>query len=80
MKFTLNSQDIKVEIPSIPGHTFDIPPGFTIIEAHHAPGWDIAGTYRPPCSGGKDHAYYLTIKSAKDDMVTTEAVIEMGKY
>jgi len=80
MRFALSSPGTEVEIPSIPGHTFDIPPAFTIIEAHRGPGWDIAGAYMPPCSGGKSHAYYLTIKSVKDDKVTAETVIEMGKY
>ncbi|MCK9175343.1 MAG: hypothetical protein M0O96_08715 [Desulforhopalus sp.] len=80
MKFVINSTSGKVEIPSVPGHTFEIPSGFTMIEAHRGAGWDKEGAYMPPCSGGKGHAYYLTIKSLKDDKVTAETVIEMGKY
>jgi len=80
MRFTLSSQAIKVVIPSIPGHTFNIPSQFKIIEAHRSPGWDKAGAYMPPCSGGKGHAYYLTIKTVKGDMVTAKTIIEMGKY
>ncbi len=80
MQFALNSPDTKVEIPSVPGHSFDIPPEFTMIAAHRGPKWDKAGAYMPPCSGGKGHAYYVTVKSVKDDQVTAETVIEMGKY
>ncbi|MFT6925311.1 MAG: hypothetical protein ACJAZP_000891 [Psychromonas sp.] len=80
MSFAIDSTAKNVEIPSIPGHTFDIPPKFTMIEEHRGSGWDIAGAYMPPCSGGKDHAYYVTIKILKGDMVTAESVVEMGKY
>ena len=67
-------------MPSVPGHTFDLPPSFKIIEAHRGPGWDKAGAYMPPCSGGKGHAYYLTVKSISNDKVTAETQIELGKY
>lgn len=80
MSFTYNSPATKVEIPSIPGHTFDIPTAFKMIEAHRSPGWDKAGAYMPPCSGGKGHAYYVTIKAVKGDKVTATTVLEMGKY
>ncbi|WP_372738541.1 hypothetical protein [Neptunomonas sp.] len=80
MKFAINSTNESVEVPSVPGHTFDIPPEFTMTEAHRSPGWDIEGAYMPPCSGGKGHAYYVTIKTLKGDMVTAETVVEMGKY
>lgn len=80
MKFTLISLSTEVKIPSVPGHTFDLPPSFTIIEAHRGAGWDKAGAYMPPCSGGKGHEYYLTIKSVMGDKVTAETVIELGKY
>ena len=80
MRFVINSTAEKVEIPSVPGHTFQLSAGFTIIEAHRGPGWDKEGAYMPPCSGGKDHAYYVTVKTLKGDKVTAETVVEMGKY
>ena len=80
MSFAINSSAEKVEIPSVPGHTFEIPAGFTMIEAHRGPGWDREGAYMPPCSGGKGHAYYVTIKTLKGDQVTAETIVEMGKY
>lgn len=80
MSFAIDPTAEKVEIPSVPGHTFEIPSGFVMIEAHRSPGWDKEGAYMPPCSGGKGHAYYVTIKTMKDDKVTAETVLEMGKY
>ena len=80
MRFMLNSTASKVKIPAVPGHTFDMPAAFKMIEAHRSPGWDKAGAYMPPCSGGKGHAYYVTIKAIKDDKVTATTILEMGKY
>ena len=80
IKFMLNSPVNEVTIPSVPGHTFDLPAGFKMIEAHRSPGWDKAGAYMPPCSGGKGHAYYVTIKAIKDNKVTATTILEMGKY
>ena len=80
MSFTVDSSATEVEIPSIFGHTFDIPATFKVIEAQRSPGWDTAGAYMPPCSGGKGHAYYVTIKAVKDDKVTATTTLEMGKY
>jgi phosphatidylethanolamine-binding protein (PEBP) family uncharacterized protein len=80
IKFMLKSSASEVNVPSVPGHTFDIPAGFKMIEAHRGPGWDKAGAYMPPCSGGKGHEYYVTIKAVQDDKVTASTVLEMGKY
>lgn len=80
MKFIMATMAEKVEIPSILGHTFEVPSDFKLIEAHRGTGWDVDGAYMPPCSGGEKHAYYVTIKTLKDDTVTAEAVVEMGKY
>lgn len=80
MRFTISPQSTRVEIPSVPGHSFELPPTFTMIEAHRGAGWDKDGAYMPPCSGGKGHEYYLTVKSVKDDTVTAKTVIEMGRY
>ncbi|MCG7985316.1 MAG: hypothetical protein JAY90_21540 [Candidatus Thiodiazotropha lotti] len=55
-----------VDIPSIPGHTFDLPKGLFLIEAQRAPTWDKAGAYLPPCSGGKGNDYYITVKAVKE--------------
>ena len=80
MSYMLKSSASEVEIQSVMGHTFDIPKSFNMIEAHRGPGWDKAGAYMPPCSGGKGHEYYVTIKAVKGGNVIATTVLEMGKY
>ena len=80
MQFTIAAPATEVEIPAVPGHTFEIPAGFKSLEAHRSPGWDTAGAYMPPCSGGKGHAYYVTVKAAEGEKVLGETVLEMGKF
>ena len=76
-----------VVIPSIPGHTFDLPKRFFVVAAHQAPDWDDAGAYLPPCSGGNGNIYYATVKAiyrahSKDQksVLLAESVINMGRY
>jgi phosphatidylethanolamine-binding protein (PEBP) family uncharacterized protein len=80
VSYSLESAMTQVEIPSILGHTFALPAPFKMIAEHRAPGWDKAGAYMPPCSGGKDHAYYVTIKAVDGDKVLEQTVLELGKY
>ena len=80
MRFMFDPQKSEVEVPSVFGHTFDIPKEFKLIEAHRGPGWDKAGAYMPPCSGGKGNEYYITIQAVKDEKVTATTILEMGKY
>ncbi|MEO9274603.1 hypothetical protein ABFY09_07060 [Marinomonas sp. 5E14-1] len=80
MSYTLASSVSEVEIPSVLGHTYALPAPFKMIAEHRGPGWDKAGAYMPPCSGGKDHAYYVTIKAMGDNKVLEQTVLELGKY
>jgi len=80
MSFTIDATLQQVNIPSVAGHSFTLPPQFSMIEAHRGAGWDIEGAYMPPCSGGKGHAYYVTIKTLKGEQVTATTVVEMGKF
>ena len=80
MSFALTAPVTEQAIPSVPGHSFDLPTGFTSVEAHRSPGWDTAGAYMPPCSGGKGNAYYVTVKALKGDKVVAETVLELGRY
>lgn len=83
--YRIQSNSSTVTIPSVAGHTFDLPPGFFLIEAQRAPTWDTPGAYLPPCSGGKDDEYYVTVKAVKEVdggirevLETTE--VPLGKY
>ncbi len=80
----LNHAHDSIDVPAIAGHSFDLPTGFLSIEAHRNPKWDKAGTYMPPCSGGKGHAYYVTVKALQFDgnsaKTLAETLVEIGKY
>jgi phosphatidylethanolamine-binding protein (PEBP) family uncharacterized protein len=80
LNYALGMSVSMVNVPSVAGHTFDIPMSFTSVEAHRSPGWDKAGAYMPPCSGGKGHAYYVTVKALKGDDVLSQSVLEMGRF
>lgn len=75
----------EVTVPSAPGHSFELPDGFFIVEAHRAPGYDTAGAYMPPCSGGKGNLYAVTVKAVRDPgapqaAVLGETVLDLGRY
>ena len=77
----------EIIIPSVPGHSFDLPEGFFIVSPHQAPGWDKAGAYMPPCSGGRGNSYYVTVKAVyqsssekKEFKLLGQAVLELGNY
>ena len=80
MSYSIDSMSNTTDIPSVPGHSFELPDKFTMIEAHRGAGWDKEGAYMPPCSGGNNHAYYVTVKAMKGDMVTAETVLELGSF
>lgn len=82
--FAINNQADSIWVPQVTGHSFKLPKGFFMIEAHRNPKWDKAGAYMPPCSGGKNNSYYVTVKAAQiiDDQlkIHAETVLELGKY
>ncbi|WP_413693264.1 hypothetical protein [Psychromonas sp. KJ10-2] len=80
MSYEIDSMTTSVAIPQVAGHSYDLPEKVTMIEAHRSPGWDKEGAYMPPCSGAKDHAYYLTVKAMKGAQVTATTVLELGNY
>ena len=78
-----------IVIPSVPGHSFNLPEGFFVVTEHMAPHWDAAGAYLPPCSGagGLGNRYYATVNAivkAKSEgekpLLVAEGTIEMGKF
>ena len=80
MSYKINPMATSILIPKVPGHSYDLPKNFTMIEAHRSPGWDKEGAYMPPCSGAKNHAYYVTVKAMKSSEVTATTVVELGNY
>jgi hypothetical protein len=82
--YAIESGATSATVPPVPGHTMELPAGFSLVEAHKAPTWDLPGAYLPPCSGGRGNAYYVTVKAVhKMDAETHElasASAEMGKF
>ncbi|MCG8488743.1 MAG: hypothetical protein MI756_14815 [Chromatiales bacterium] len=83
--YRIQANASSVTIPSILGHSFDLPNGFYLIEAQRAPTWDRAGAYLPPCSGGKGNDYYVTVRAVNQvdggiRSVLAEAELTLGKY
>ncbi|MFT5701810.1 MAG: hypothetical protein ACI8ZB_004711 [Desulforhopalus sp.] len=84
MGYKVDENVTEITIPSVPGHTFEVAEPFYSISPHRSPQWDIAGAYMPPCSGGKGHEYYVTVKAVSEiNSATTvlgQTVLELGKY
>lgn len=83
--YRIKPRSSTVDIPSIAGHTFDLPKDFFLIEAQRAPTWDKAGAYLPPCSGGKGNNYYVTVKAVREvdggiQEVFGETEVPLGIY
>lgn len=80
----INQPVNKLWVSHVPGHSFDLPQGFFLIEPHRNPSWDTAGAYMPPCSGGRNNEYYVTVSAVKFDgekldKLATQ-VLELGRY
>lgn len=67
-------------IPSVKGHSYQLPKGVAMVSEHKGAGWDKAGAYMPPCSGGKGHAYYVTVQSFNGEQVTGQTTLELGSF
>ncbi|SHG12949.1 hypothetical protein SAMN02745206_03318 [Desulfacinum infernum DSM 9756] len=77
--FRIPKETQEVIVPSVPGHTFDLPDGFFLVSAHRKPDWDKAGAYMPPCSGGRGNLYYVTVKAVTWPANQNEKPILLGK-
>jgi len=84
--YAITPGSTQITVPSVPGHTFELPDYFSLISAHANPGWDKAGAYMPPCSGGKGNRYYVTVKAVydtpdkKNSLFLGESRLNLGRY
>lgn len=76
-----------VTVPSVAGESLDLPAGMFVERKHQ--GWlrGDGGAYLPPCSGGRGHSYYATVKAVykasaagEQSRLLGERTIEMGRY
>jgi len=86
ISYAIKPGTTRITVPSVPGHTFDLPENFTLVSAHNGPQWDKSGAYMPPCSGGKNHLYYVTVKAVFDSsvkdgsMLLAKGRLDLGRY
>jgi hypothetical protein len=84
--YYISSGSQQVTIPSVPGHTFDLPKGFFLVSAHQGSTWDKAGAYMPPCSGGNGNLYVVKVKAVYDapegqeSKLLGEGNLSLGRY
>ncbi len=84
MAYTISSPTQSLQLPAVAGHSFELPSGFMMLEAHRNPKWDKASAYMPPCSGGNGNMYYVTVQAVHYDgektAVLAKTILEMGKF
>ncbi len=85
--FMISEGTREAVIPSILGHSFNLPNDFFIIQEHQASSFDTAGAYMPPCSGGIGNSYYVTVRAvellSKEDktfILLGQGILELGRY
>lgn len=84
--YLLDGDKDAITVPPVPGHTEELPEGFFVAQVHRAPGWDKAGAYLPPCSGGRGNVYFVDIKAVtlEEDREVSEILgetsVQLGKY
>ncbi|MYA95027.1 MAG: hypothetical protein F4X91_01270 [Nitrospinae bacterium] len=73
-------------LPSVPGETDPLPTGSFVEETNRATGDYATPGYLPPCSGGRDHAYFAEVKAVRKvkgagkPKVLATVKIELGSY
>ena len=84
--YRISQNTSEITIPSVPGHSFDLPQGFFLVSKHQG-FWNKDDAYLPPCSGGRGNSYYVTVNAVyqatperKEFKLLGQAVLELGKY
>ncbi len=54
---------VEITIPPVKGHTFNLSESFFIVKPQQASKWDKAGSYLPPCFGGKGNLYVVKVEA-----------------
>ncbi|MFH1198486.1 MAG: hypothetical protein V1720_22475 [bacterium] len=70
----------EVFIPSVPGHTFELPENFFLIAEHLKPGLDKAGAYLPPCSCRGGNSYSVKVKAVYEAKTESGKSLLLGEY
>lgn len=80
-EYTLSNIDNgSVIVPAIASNTFELPEAFNVIAEHRGTSKGKAGAYMPPCSGGTQHNYFVTVQAVKGKAMIAETVLPLGSY
>ena len=82
----LHDAPTSVSIPAVAGESLALPDGMFVERRHQ--GWlrGHGGAYLPPCSGGRGHHYYATLRAVYkaadggESRLLGEGRIELGEY
>jgi hypothetical protein len=84
--YMISEGTTEVKIPSISGNSLSVPNNFFIVVKHKNI-FAKEGAYMPPCSGGDNHCYYVTVKAVfidpandKNYQLLGEGKLVLGKY
>ncbi len=78
--YRVNKPSKEITIPSVPGHTFDLPENFFLVHEHIKAGMDKAGAYLPPCSCRGGNIYFVKIKAVYQASSENETSLLLGEY
>lgn len=84
--YTIPKGSTKIIVPSIPGQTFDLPSGFTLIKEHCGASLGMQrGAYIGPCPG-IGNVYYVVVKAVRESsngskpILTGNGRLNLGTY
>jgi len=89
LSYDVSNSDSTVIIPSMMGETFDLPNGFSSIQAHKAALYfgKTPGAYIAPCSGGRGNIYDVKIEAIheytdadKKPILLGDTKLRLGTY
>ncbi len=78
--YWLEPNTSRVIIPSVPGHTFDLPEKFFLVSEHIKGGMDKPGAYLPPCSCRGGNSYSVKVKAVYQAKSEGETSLLLGEY
>ena len=80
IRFDLPDGAKDIFVPPIRSNTYDLPEGFSIVKEHRGTERGLPGAYMPPCSGGYNNLYYVTIQAVNGNQILSETIFQLGRY
>lgn len=71
----------RVDLPKIPGETYDLTDGVAKESGHRAPQWSgTGGAYLPPCSGGRGNRCSASLSAMQGQEVLASGKVQIGTF